>query len=50
VIAGDFAFRGNNAGNTVQSFRDHEPGRDAAGDNPDKTGSSHPFRGVASFG
>jgi hypothetical protein len=31
VIARDFGFHGNSAGNRLLSFRDHGPGRDAAG-------------------
>ena len=31
VIAQDFAFRGNKAGNTLRSFHDHGPGRGAVG-------------------
>jgi mRNA-degrading endonuclease toxin of MazEF toxin-antitoxin module len=31
MIERDFAFRGNKAANKLSSFRDHGPGRDAAG-------------------
>jgi hypothetical protein len=31
MIAQDFAFRGNKAGNKLRNFRDHGPGRGADG-------------------
>jgi hypothetical protein len=61
MIAQDFAFRGNKAANRLQSFRDHEPGRGAAGTTrterarpgtpgPDaKTGSAE-LKGIAVYG
>jgi hypothetical protein len=44
VIARDFGFHGNSAGNRLLSFRDHGPGRDAAGTSRTERAHAGPVR------
>jgi hypothetical protein len=44
VIASDFGFHGNSAGNRLLSFRDHGPGRDAAGTTRTERAHAGPVR------